>query len=327
MDSSILSSADAPLPAGVDPALVPEVRLANGVAMPMTGYGVFRIPDGDTAPLVRDALRLGYRLVDTASTYGNEEGVGEGLRLSGVPRDKVFLTTKVWVTQFGRTATRRAVASSLRRLGTDHVDLLLLHFPVPSVFERTVEAWHVLEDALHRGLTRAIGVCNFHVAHLERLMAESDVKPMVNQVELHPCFPQNDLVAWHKRNGIVTEAWSPLGGVMAYDAAGLDHPRHLLEDPRLAEIAARHGVTPAAVVLRWHLQRGIVTIPKTVSPRRMAENLGIFGFSLDGEDMAALAALDTGRRGALDPNTVTPDTYPSDVDGRDDEADESRFWG
>ncbi|MDO5538240.1 MAG: aldo/keto reductase [Desulfovibrionaceae bacterium] len=289
------------------------VILNNGVSMPLPGFGVYRIDPEETVAAVRMAVRTGYRLIDTAAAYGNERGVGEACADCGVARSELFVTSKLWPTDYGYDAARRAFDRSLAKLGMDYVDMYLLHWPFPSDFERTLGAWRALECALADGRVRAIGVCNHSVANLERLMAETDIVPAVNQVELHPLFAQEELVRMHRRLGIATQAWSPLGGVNIYDAAP-GRARHVLKHPLIIRLAEKMGRTPAQIVLRWHLQRGVSAIPKSVRPERMAENFSIFDFVLSDEDMASITALDTGIRGGDDPQTVTETTYAVTID-------------
>ncbi|MCW2925215.1 MAG: NADP-dependent oxidoreductase domain protein, partial [Thermoleophilia bacterium] len=245
--------------AATTPADVPSVTLDGGVVMPQLGYGVWQVPDDDAADLVRRAIEAGYRSVDTAAVYENEHGVGEGLRASGVARDELFVTTKLWNTD--QADARRAFETSLRRLGLDHVDLYLIHWPSPAR-DTYVDAWRALVEVRDRGQARAIGVSNFGVEHLERIAAETGVTPAVNQVELHPWLPQHELRAYHAEHGIATEAWSPLG-----------QGGELLAEPVLGEIAAERGCTTAQVVLAWHLRTGTIAIPKSATPSRIVENL------------------------------------------------------
>ncbi|WP_308294059.1 aldo/keto reductase [Streptomyces sp. UNOC14_S4] len=269
---------------------VPSITLNNGVAMPQLGYGVWQVPDDEAAAAVGTALEAGYRSIDTAAVYGNEEGVGKALAATDVPRDEIFVTTKVWNSDQGHDATLRAFDASLDRLGLEYVDLYLIHWPV--AWRNTfVDTYRAMEELLASGRTKAIGVCNFQTAHLERLLAETSVVPAVNQIELHPNLAQGELRAFHARHGIATEAWSPLGQGKA-----------LLADPVIGELAARLGRTPAQVVLRWHLQLGNVVIPKSVTPSRIRENIDVFGFELEEKDMDALASLDTGTRLGPDPD-------------------------
>lgn len=259
--------------------------------MPQLGFGVWQVPDHDAVPAVREALAAGYRSIDTAAIYGNEAGVGEAIRAAGVPRDELFVTTKLWNDRHGRDAALRAFDESLRRLRLDHVDLYLIHWPVPAR-DAYVETWRALDEIRAGGRARSIGVSNFTVAHLRRLIDETGIVPAVNQVELHPRFQQRELRAFHERHGIATEAWSPLG------------QGTLLSDAAIASIAARHGRTPAQVILRWHLDNGIVAIPKSVTPSRIAENLGALDVRLTPEDRARIDALDGDGRIGPDPDTV-----------------------
>jgi 2,5-diketo-D-gluconate reductase A len=268
---------------------IPSLTLNNGVSMPQLGFGVWQVPDGQAETVVATALEAGYRSVDTASAYGNETGTGRAVAASGIPREELFITTKLWNSDHGRDAALRAIDTSLGKLGLDHVDLYLIHWPVPSRGSYT-ETYRALEEILADGRARAIGVSNFLPEHLERLLAETSVVPAVNQIELHPQFQQSAARAAHARYGITTEAWSPLG-----------QGRGLLELPAVVEVARKHGRTPAQAVLRWHLQQGHVAIPKSVTPSRIRENLDILGFELDAEDLAAFEALDEGRRLGPDP--------------------------
>src|SRR3712207_1495202 len=240
---------------------VPGVRLNNGVDIPQLGLGTARLPDEETRRIVREALEVGYRFVDTAASYENEVGVGQGIADSGLPREQVFVSTKLRGREQGRDSAKRALRSSLDRLGLDHVDLYLIHGPLPRL-DKYVDSWLAMEELLAEGLTRAIGVSNFLPSHLDRLAAASSTVPAVNQIECHPQEPQLEQRADDARRGIVTESWSPLanGG-------------ELLRRPVVADIAARHGQTPAQVVLRWHVQQGLVTFPKASSRGRPAENL------------------------------------------------------
>jgi 2,5-diketo-D-gluconate reductase A len=264
----------------------PWVSLNDGRAMPQLGVGVWQIPEARTAEVVRAALATGCRLIDTASAYDNERGVGEGVRASGIPRAEVFITTKVQDADQGYDKTMAAFEGSLRRLGMDYVDLYLIHWPAPSR-DRYIETWRALIELQAEGRARSIGVSNFMIEHLRRLIGETGVVPAVNQVELHPCFQQTDLRAFHVGQGIVTESWGPLG------------QGRLLKHPVIARIAARHGKTPAQATLRWHLESGFAAIPKSARLERIEENFEVFDFRLDDEDMAAMAALDdpTGRLG------------------------------
>jgi len=270
---------------------VPTVRLNNGNAMPQLGLGVFQVPAEQTTAAVGAALEVGYRSIDTAAAYGNEAAVGKALTGSGIAREELFVTTKLWNSDHGADKAPQAFARSLDQLGLDHVDLYLVHWPVPSkgLF---VETWRALQDVYADGRAKAIGVSNFTAAHLGRLLAETDVLPAVNQVELHPFLPQDELRALHAEHGIATEAWSPLG-----------QGGELLRHPVLTGLAERHAVTPAQVVLRWHLQLGNIAIPKSVTPERIRSNFDVFGFELSQGDMAEVTGLDSGRRLGPDPET------------------------
>ncbi|MEU5423565.1 aldo/keto reductase [Streptomyces sp. NPDC001407] len=269
---------------------VPSISLNNGVEMPQLGYGVWQVPDDQAFDAVTTALETGYRSIDTAAIYENEKGVGKAIAATGLPRGELFVTTKVWNSDHGYDPALRAFDASLERLGLDYVDLYLIHWPVPAR-DTFVDTYKALEKLLADGRAKAIGVCNFQPAHLERLLAETSVVPAVNQIELHPNLAQSELRAYHARHGITTEAWSPLG-----------QGKGLLSDPTVAGLAAKHGRTPAQIVLRWHLQLGNVVIPKSVTPSRIRENLDVFGFELDGADLQALAGLDNGTRLGPDPD-------------------------
>jgi 2,5-diketo-D-gluconate reductase A len=268
---------------------VPDVVLNNGVSMPQLGYGVFRVPQEETERAVRDALETGYRSIDTASLYGNETGVGRALTSSGLAREDLFVATKVWNDDQGYDSTLRACDVSLGRLGLEHVDLYLIHWPKPSL-DRYVETWRALEKLYTEGRVRAIGVSNFQPDHLRRLLDETEIVPAVNQIELHPDLQQEQLRRFHAEHGVVTEAWSPLGQGLA------------LRHPAVVELARRHGRTPAQVVLRWHVQLGNVAIPKSTTLSRIRENVRVFDFALTEADMAALTALETGTRLGPDPD-------------------------
>jgi diketogulonate reductase-like aldo/keto reductase len=266
--------------------------LNNGVPIPRLGLGTAGGADEQTRRRVRDALGVGYRLIDTAAKYENEAGVGQGLADSRVPRDEVFVCTKLRGADQGYESTRKALDGSLRRLGLDYVDLYLIHWPLPRL-NLYVESWRAMEELLAEGKTRAIGVSNFLAEHLDRLAATSSVVPAVNQIEVHPRLPQTDQRADNTRRGIVTQSWSPLA------KAG-----DLLNEPALAAIADRHGRTPVQVVLRWHLQLGLIAIPKSSHVDHLRQNLEVFDFELTDDDLAQIAGLETGVRvGGQDPRT------------------------
>ena len=268
------------------------ITLNNGVPIPQLGFGVFLVPPKDTEAVVSTALEVGYRSIDTAAAYQNEEGVGRAIASSQLARDEVFVTTKLWNAHHGYDRALRAFDASAQRLGLDTVDLYLIHWPVPAA-DRYVETWKALEKLAADGRARAIGVSNFAVEHLRRLVDETATVPAVNQVELHPYFQQTGLRAEHAELGIATEAWSPLG-----------QGGTLLSDATITRLADRYGVTPAQVVLRWHLQLGNIVIPKSANPARMRQNLDVFGFELSAEDLSAIADLETGKRIGPDPATA-----------------------
>ena len=278
-----------------------ELTLNNGVTMPTLGLGVFQSTPEETAAAVDSALRAGYRHIDTAAAYMNEREVGEGLRRSGIPRDDVFLESKVWVSDYGYDKTLHAFDKAAGKLGVDTLDLFILHQPAPNRFELVVEAYKALETLLADGRVRAIGVSNFMPQHIERLLGETDVVPAVNQVELHPYFSQPAVQAANAAHGILTQAWSPIGGITFYPGWG-DGKRSVLQDPTIAEIAAAHDKSPAQVMLRWGIQEGRSVIPKSTNPVRIAENLDVFDFSLSADEVTRIDALDTGVRGGPDPD-------------------------
>lgn len=294
--------------------MTPALKLNNAVTMPAIGLGVFQSPPEETVTAVEVALRGGYRLIDTAAAYGNEREVGEAIRRSGVDRDEIFVTTKLWISDYGYDAAQVGFDASLRRLGLDHVDLYLLHQPVPTDFEATIGAYMGAEKMLADGRARAIGVSNFSPQHLRQLLDRTDVVPAVNQVELHPYYTQPALRDVHAELGIVTQAWSPLGGVLVYMPGSGDEARSPLTDPVITDLATKYGKTPAQVLLRWHIEHGFCVIPKSVKPHRIAENFDVFDFTLTAEEIAAIDALDTGVRGGPDPELLNTETYPLVVD-------------
>lgn len=269
---------------------IPTITLNNGVAMPQIGFGVFQVPNDETEQAVAAALAAGYRSIDTAAVYGNEEGVGRALSASGLPREELFITSKAWIADLGRAETLAAYETSLAKLGLDYLDLYLIHWPAPAT-DAYLESWKALEELLAAGRVRAIGVSNFLPGHLEKIVALGGTVPAVNQVEVHPALQQHDIQSANAAHGIATEAWSPLAqGAVLGDAAVLD-------------AAAAHGRTPAQVVLRWHLQQGRVIIPKSVTPARIAENLDILDFELTAAEMAGIDALE--REGRSGPHPAT----------------------
>ncbi|MFE1410078.1 aldo/keto reductase [Streptomyces sp. NPDC085524] len=279
---------------------VPTIKLNNGTLMPQLGYGVWQVPDAEAERAVGTALEAGYRSIDTASVYGNEAGTGKGVAASGIPREELFVTTKLWngpSQTWGRDAVLRAFDESLTRLGLDHVDLYLIHWPRP-MRDDFVSIWKTFEEIAASGRARAVGVSNFRAEDLARIAAESPLVPAVNQIELHPLFPQAELRAVHAERGIATEAWSPLG-----------QGQELLTLPAVTALAEKYGRSAAQVVLRWHLQLGNIVIPKSVTPARIRENLDVFGFELDAADVAALEALGAGPAG----RRIGPDPAEFDV--------------
>ncbi|MCS0499862.1 aldo/keto reductase [Protaetiibacter mangrovi] len=286
-----------------------DVTLNNGVTMPALGLGVFQSPPEETTDAVATALELGYRHIDTAAAYGNEREVGEGIRRAGLDREEVFIETKVWVSDYGYDETLHAFAKATGKLGVERLDLLILHQPAPARFERVIGAYRALEALLGDGRVRAIGVSNFMPDHLERLLAETEVVPAVNQVELHPYFTQPAVQAADAAHGILTQAWSPIGGITFYPGPWGDERRNVMQDPVIAGIAAAHGKTPAQVMLRWHLQQGRSAIPKSVNPVRIAENFDVFDVELSAEELARIDALDTGVRGGPDPDAARDDFF------------------
>ncbi|GAB1338809.1 aldo/keto reductase [Streptomyces sp. E-15] len=268
---------------------VPPIILNNGVEMPQLGYGVWQVPDDEAERAVATALEAGYRSIDTAAIYGNEEGTGKAIAASGLPREDVFVTTKLWNSEQGYDSTLRAFDASLEKLGLDYVDLYLIHWPLPSRGKAT-ETYKAFEKLHSEGRARAIGVSNFLPEQLRQLIEETSVIPAVNQIELHPHLQQRATREYHAEQGIATEAWSPLG-----------QGKGLLEVPAIVAIAQKHGRTPAQVVLRWHIQLGNIVIPKSVTPSRIKENIEVFDFSLDDEDLGAISALNEDRRLGPDP--------------------------
>jgi 2,5-diketo-D-gluconate reductase A len=269
---------------------VPVLPIAPSEQIPQLGFGVFQVPPKETEVAVAEALSAGYRHIDTAAAYRNEGGVGQALHASGIDRDELFITTKCWNDDQGYEQAKRACRASLERLELSHLDLYLIHWPVPA-HDQYVETWKAFVELQSEGLVRSIGVSNFQPEHLERVIAETGVAPAINQVELHPHFQQVGLRREHERLGVLTEAWSPLG-------QGLE-----LDDPAIVEIAEAHGKTPAQAIIRWHLQLGNVVIPKSVTPERIRENFEVFDFELSSEQMDAIAALDAGTRIGPDPET------------------------
>lgn len=278
-----------------------NITLNNGLVMPALGLGVFQSPPEETTAAVEAALTAGYRHIDTAAAYGNEREVGDGIRNSGLDRSDVFIETKVWVSDYGYDQTLHAWEKAVRKLGADYLDLLILHQPVPGRFEKTIAAYKALETLLADGHVGAIGVSNFMPHHLKQLLAETDVIPAVNQVELHPHFSQPDVQTANAEHGILTQAWSPIGGITFYPGWGEDR-KSVMDDPAIAAIAEAHDKSKAQVMLRWHLQQGRSAIPKSTNPARIAENFDVFDFELSSDELAAIDALETGVRNGPDPD-------------------------
>ena len=274
---------------------IPLVTLNNGVTMPQLGLGVFKTQEGsEVETAVRAALDVGYRLIDTAKLYGNEAGVGNALKASGIPREELFVTTKLWNDDQGYDSTLRAFDASMKRLDLEYLDLYLIHWPTPSrgLFKET---WRAFEKLYKEKRIRAIGVSNFKPHHLDELLAGSEVVPAVNQIELHPLLQQKETRDYCKAHNIQVESWGPIGGAGAT----------LLQDVRLQIIAEKHGKSPAQAVLRWHIQNDLVVIPKSVHEERIKENADIFDFSLDSEDMSIINSMDSGGRHGPDPDVVS----------------------
>ncbi|MFG2812616.1 aldo/keto reductase [Streptomyces sp. NPDC048410] len=270
---------------------VPPIILNNGVEMPQLGYGVWQVPDDEAERAVATALETGYRSIDTAAIYGNEEGTGKAIAASGLPRADLFVTTKLWNTDQGYDSTLRAFDTSMEKLGLDYLDLYLIHWPLPAR-DNYLDTYKAFEKLYSDGRVRAVGVSNFLPEHLQRLISETSIVPAVDQIELHPQLQQRAAREFNAEQGIATEAWSPLG-----------QGKGLLEVPAIVAIAQKHGRTPAQVVLRWHIQLGNIVIPKSVTPSRIKENIEVFDFSLDDEDLAAISALNEDKRLGPDPAT------------------------
>ena len=288
-------------------ATSPTLTLNTGVEMPALGLGVFQTPPDETRAAVEAALSAGYRHVDTAAAYGNENEVGEAVRNSGVVRDEVFIETKIWISDYGYDETLHGFEKSARKLGVEQIDLLILHQPLPTHFDRTLEAYRALETLFNEGKVRAIGVSNFMVDHLTKLLRKATVVPAVNQIEVHPYFQQRQVQALHAKNGILTQAWSPIGGITFYREGGAH--TSTLEDPVIVGIAQAHSKSPAQVMLRWHFQQGRSAIPKSTKPHRIAENFDVFDFALTSEEVAVIDALDTRQRGGPEPTDITLESF------------------
>lgn len=291
---------------------VPLLTLNNGVAMPQLGLGVWQSTPAEAATAVTTAIDVGYRLIDTASAYQNEEGVGQGIRASGVDRSDLFITTKLWLSDYAFDRALEAFDRSLDRLGLDYLDLWLLHWPVPLEGDAVIEAYRAAERMLAEGRVRAIGVCNHTEAHLEKLMAATDIAPTVNQIEMHPYFVQKANRRADTDRGIVTQAWSPIGGSTGTgggEGMGTGAVVGVLDNPVITALSEKYSRSPAQIVLRWHIQHGNSVIPKSVDPVRIRENIDVFDFVIDARDMTAIDGLDTGTRGGPDPELVAFDTF------------------
>ena len=278
------------------------ITLNNGVEMPALGLGVFQTPPDVTTTVVEEALRLGYRHIDTAAAYANEREVGEGIRRAGVDRSEVFVETKIWISDYGYDQTLHAFDKSAGKLGVERIDLLLLHQALPTDFDKTVGAYKALETLLADGKVRAIGVSNFMVDHLHALLDATTVVPAVNQLEIHPYFQQREVQEFDRDHGILNQAWSPIGGITFYRDSG---HASALEDPVIGSIAAAHRKSPAQVMLRWGLQQGRSVIPKSTRPARIAENLDVFDFDLTPAELATIDTLETSKRGGPEPEDIT----------------------
>ena len=285
---------------------VSTLTLNNGVTLPALGLGVFQTPPDETRDAVTAALQAGYRHIDTAAAYGNERQVGEAVAASGLNRSEVFVETKIWISDFGFDQTLHGFEKSARKLGVDQVDLLILHQALPSQFELTLDSYRALEKLLADGRVRAIGVSNFMVDHLTRLLEVATVVPAVNQIELHPYFQQRDVQELGAQHGILTQAWSPIGGITFYRDG--EHTS-TLDDPVIGGIATAHHKSAAQVMLRWGIQHGRSVIPKSTKPTRITENLDVFDFTLTDDQLAAIDALDTGRRGGPEPEAITMESF------------------
>ena len=286
------------------------IVLNNGVEIPALGFGVFQTPPDETRAAVGAALAAGYRHIDTAAAYGNERQVGEAVHASDLDRSDVFLATKIWINDYGYDETLHGFEKSARKLGVSRIDLLLLHHALPSAFDRTLEAYRALEALLADGKVRAIGVSNFMVEHLRTLLDRANVVPAVNQIEVHPYFAQRDVQKFSAEHGIVTQAWSPIGGITFYRDG---NHGSTLDDPVIGAIAKTHGKSPAQVMLRWGLQHGRSVIPKSTKPSRIAENIDVFDFDLSAEEMTSIDGLDTRRRGGPEPEAITIEAFGREI--------------
>jgi 2,5-diketo-D-gluconate reductase A len=267
-------------------------NLNDGLKIPTVGFGTWKIPDTEAPAVVEEALAAGYRSIDTAAIYANETGIGAAIKNSDLDRSEIFLTTKVWNSEQGYDSTLRAMDTSLRKLKTDYVDLYLIHWPMPAQ-DKYVATWKALNRLRTEGIARSIGVCNFNINHLERLIGETGAVPVLNQIELHPCFQQKELRDFHAKHNIATEAWSPL-------ARG-----KLFEEKIIVDLAKKHNKTPSQIILRWHFENGIIAIPKSSHTKRILENIDIFDFNLETSDLALISTIDdVNGRTSFDPETA-----------------------
>lgn len=289
---------------------IPQIELNNGIHMPALGFGVYQTPPEETTTAVETALNVGYRHIDTAAAYLNEAGVGDAIRRSGIDRDELFIETKVWITDYGYDATLHAFDKAAGKLGIDQIDLLILHQALPGEFTLTIEAYRALERLLADGKVKSIGVSNFMPDHLAQLLDATSVVPAVNQIEVHPYFRQSALLEVDAQHGILSQAWSPIGGITFYRDGSHGST---LEDPTIQKIAAAHGKSAAQVMLRWHIQEGRQVIPKSVTPSRIAENFDVFDFELTDDELTAIDALDTGVRGGPEPEVMTRERFGLEI--------------
>lgn len=288
----------------------PNFVLNNGITIPAIGYGVFQTPPDETADVVAVALKTGYRHIDTAAAYLNEQGVGKAIAESDLDRSDIFIETKVWISDFGYDETLHAFDKAAGKLRVDQIDLLILHQALPTEFQLTIDAYKALEKLLSDGRVRAIGVSNFMRDHLDRLLDATSIVPAINQIEVHPYFQQPDVLAANAELGILTQAWSPIGGITFYRDGSKGST---LKDPTIVEIAGSYGKSAAQVMLRWHVQKGRQVIPKSVTPARIVENFDIFDFELSDADLAAIDALDTGIRGGPEPEVITRESFGMNI--------------
>lgn len=289
---------------------IPQIELNNGIHMPTLGFGVYQTPPEETTTAVETALNVGYRHIDTAAAYLNEAGVGDAIRRSGIDRDELFIETKVWITDYGYDATLHAFDKAAGKLGIDQIDLLILHQALPGEFTLTIEAYKALEQLLADDKVKSIGVSNFMPNHLAQLLDATSVVPAVNQIEVHPYFRQSALLEVDAQHGILSQAWSPIGGITFYRDGSHGST---LEDPTIQKIAAAHSKSAAQVMLRWHIQEGRQVIPKSVTPSRIAENFDVFDFELTDDELTAIDALDTGVRGGPEPEVMTRERFGLEI--------------